>query len=218
MTELAQAIRHVPMPLHVDYLAVSDRGFPVPWFVAWVDGKPDFRVADERKLALAMRQRRCWICGHRLGRLGTSVVGPMCAINRISSEPQSHLSCARYAVQACPFLTQPRARRNEKNLPGDAVEPAGAAILTNPGVSVLWSSLRASKPFEPPGGGVLFNLGSLHAIEWWARGRPATRAQCEAALEAGLPALRKLANDEGREASVEFAQATLRVLALLPPE
>jgi len=39
-----------------------------PWFVGVVDGKRDFRVADQVKRVLAVKKRLCWICGDKLGR------------------------------------------------------------------------------------------------------------------------------------------------------
>jgi hypothetical protein len=37
------------MPESVGRLPVDHRGYPVPWFVAWIDGKPEFRCADGEK-------------------------------------------------------------------------------------------------------------------------------------------------------------------------
>ena len=38
-----------PMPSRIAALPVDERGYPVPWFVAWIDGKPEFRCADPAK-------------------------------------------------------------------------------------------------------------------------------------------------------------------------
>ena len=54
-----QPARIARLPVH--------KGYPVPWFVAWIDGVPDFRVADGRKLWEAVRHSRCWVCGDKLG-------------------------------------------------------------------------------------------------------------------------------------------------------
>jgi hypothetical protein len=53
------------------------RKVPVPWFVAWIDGKPEFRVADSSKLRIAIRDRKCWVCGQRLDNRATYVIGPV---------------------------------------------------------------------------------------------------------------------------------------------
>ena len=97
----------------------------------------------------------------------------MCAVNRVSSEPPAHPACARYAVQACPFLANPRMRRNENDLPDERIDAAGVHFARNPGVTVLWSSLYASRPFDVLIGepGVLFELGAPERVEWWTPGR-----------------------------------------------
>ncbi len=123
-----------PLPLRITTLPVDERGFPVPRFVAWIDGKPDFRVVDPRQRARAVRLNRCWICGEAFGAHKAFVVGPMCVVNRVSSEPPSHRECAVFAAQACPFLTLPRARRRDANLPATG-EPPGVMLTRNPGVT-----------------------------------------------------------------------------------
>ena len=82
------------MPPRIKSLPMDERRFPIPWFVQWFEdgvpgtwgvGKPDFRVVDSRKREIATVQKRCWICGGILGWHMGFVIGPMCAINRVSS-------------------------------------------------------------------------------------------------------------------------------------
>lgn len=181
-------------PARLTGLPIDDRGFPVPWFVAWIDGKPDHRVMDGAKLRLAVHSGRCWMCGEPLGRWRTSAIGPMCAITRTISEPPSHLECLRYAACACPFLTRPHAHRRAAGMPEDAVDGAGVPIHRNPGVIALWTSAQPPRPYRvAPGdglnGGVLFELGEPQAVEWWAEGRPATQWEIVESIRSGLPLL-----------------------------
>jgi hypothetical protein len=219
---LNASIRDIPRPPGVDQLPADERGFPVPWFVdCGPDGdKPDHRVVDGRKFYRAVKERRCWVCGGPLGRVKASVIGPMCAVNRITSEPPCHPACARYAVKACPFLSRPRARRNEKSLPEDRREAAGIALDRNPGVGVVWESLAPSKPFNPMAGvqGTLFELGDPHRVTWWREGQPATRVEVTASILEGLPALYRIALAEGQEAVTALDEMVPRVLVLLPAE
>jgi hypothetical protein len=218
MSELAAAIRNIPLPTAMARLPLQ-RGFPVPWFVAKVGDEYDFRVVAGGKLAQAVKRHLCWLCGQPIGRLRASVIGPMCAVTRVTSEPPCHPLCAHYAVRACPFLANPRARRNDvKALPEERQEGAGLPIDRNPGVAVIWQSLADGKPFQPPLGnpGILFDLPRPHRVEWWAHGREATREECETSLASGLPALAKVAAQDGREALMELAAQLHRARQLLP--
>jgi hypothetical protein len=46
MKQLNKRIAHLEMPDRFKGLQISDEGYPIPYFVGWVDGKPDFRLAD----------------------------------------------------------------------------------------------------------------------------------------------------------------------------
>jgi hypothetical protein len=207
-------VAKLTVPPRLRALPVDERGYPVPKFVAWVDGKPDFRVVDNRYRVKATRQRLCWLCGGILGRHLAFVIGPMCAVNRISSEPPSHLECARFSVQACPFLTQPKRVRDKRDLPEDHEKPAGFMIERNPGVSLIWvtSQYRLMKE----GGGVLFQIGEPTSTEWWTRGRTATREEVMESMATGLPALRDMATEEGPAAVQALEKQIARGLALVP--
>src|SRR5258706_13105104 len=67
-----------------------ERGYPIPFFVAYVNGKPDFRIADDEKRVRSVKERLCWICGEKLGRYLAFTIVPMCAITRPSAEPPMH--------------------------------------------------------------------------------------------------------------------------------
>jgi hypothetical protein len=193
------------VPRRMRQLPIDDRGYPVPAFAAWIDGKPDFRVADSRFLIEAHKRRLCWLCGDRLGVYLSFVIGPMCAINRTISEPPSHLECARFAAQACPFLVLPRAHRRDANLPEDVREPGGEGLKRNPGCCCIWTT-RSYTPFRPHRGhpGVLFQLGEPTGLEWYAEGREATREEVLASVDSGLPLLRPMAVEDGPEAVAEL--------------
>jgi hypothetical protein len=195
------------------------RGYPVPFFVAWVDGVADFRVIDAAKWVRAVKERRCWLCGEPLGAYLAFVIGPMCAVNRVSSEPPSHRECAEYAVRVCPFLTQPAFARREAHLPAGYQEPAGIGLKRNPGVALLWvtksfEQMRVATSREPKG--VLFQVGPPVALTWWTEGREATRDEILASIDGGLPALREMATAEGPHAVRELESAVSVALQLVP--
>jgi hypothetical protein len=198
---LNERIKSIAIPPRMRKLPIEERGYPVPWFVAWPNGKADFRVVDPGKLHRAVRNRLCWLCGERLGRHLVFLIGPMCAVNRVSSEPPCHRDCAEYAVKACPFLSQPRMRRNTKDMPEDRVEPAGFMIDRNPGVSLLWVT-DSYQTFRASAGnsGLLFHLGPPIEVVAFSQGQAATRTQVRDSIYAGLPALQHAAEMQGPEA------------------
>jgi hypothetical protein len=213
-SQLNQRIGHLQLPDRMRKLEVSDEGFPVPWFVGWVDGKPDFRTMDGEKMAIAVRHKRCWMCGEPLGKFLTFAIGPMCVVNRNIAEPPSHLGCLEYSVRACPFLSQPRMRRNEKDLP-EGGHIAGTGIMRNPGVIALWTTLKY-RPYCVPNGGVLFEIGEPEHVEFYAEGRKATGEEIVYSMASGLPLLMKIAEEESPDAVAELQRLYDRALQLVP--
>jgi hypothetical protein len=174
-------------------LPLDERGYPVPWFVAFIKGKPDFRVMDPVKYKRAISEQRCWVCGAHLGVWKVFTIGPMCAINRTTSEPPSHLDCARWSARNCPFLSRPHMVRRENDMP-EGIEGCigGMMIKRNPGVTLLWVT-KSFETWRDPKGGPLIEVGPPESLEWWAEGKHATREQVEHSIETGLPALREIA-------------------------
>jgi hypothetical protein len=213
------------IPPRVARLPRDSRGFPVPWFVQWFEngepawpgvGTPDFRVIDTRRFAAALKQALCWVCGEYMGRHRVFIIGPMCVVNRVTSEPPNHRDCAEFAVKACPFLTQPRMRRNAKDLP-EGGEVAGFHIDRNPGASCLYET-SDYKPFRTPAGGdgILFRLGNPARVDWFANGRTATHDEVLQSIESGYPLLEKMAQHDGAQAVAELSAQRDRAMKLLP--
>jgi hypothetical protein len=193
-------------PPQIRALDLDPRGYPIPWFVGTnpATGERDFRIIHADQVERAVRQRCCWICGRKLGEFVTFAVGPMCAVNRVSLEPPSHLDCARFAVRACPFLTNPQARRDPRGLDVDklAEETPGNMILRNPGVTLLWRCRRFGRTAER-----LFTLGAPVSLEWHSEGRSASRAEILASIASGLPLL---AEQCDRDLDPEASRAELK--------
>jgi hypothetical protein len=218
------------MPASIRRLPVA-RGYPIPFFVDVVNGEPDFRIANPRKLRACIQDARCWVCGEPLhrSRVGFKstlafAIGPMCAINRISSEPPSHVDCAEWSVRNCPFLARPHMRRREDELTAEArtYDQRGTPILRNPGVVLVWYTDRYEIVATPAG--PLFSVGPLtRPPTWWAEARPATRAEILHSIDTGLPALRAACEQEGTPARRAGALAALErevtiALRLVPRE
>ena len=207
----------VEMPSRVARLRRDRLGRPVPWFVADVDGEPDFRIMDGRALALAIKEHRCWVCGERMtGPTAAFVIGPMCAVNRVSAEPPSHRECAVYSARVCPFLTKPNKRRRESNMPEGATETSGGiSIRRNPGVALVWVS-RHWKAWEDGSGGILFDVGTSIRVLWFCEGREATREEVMESIDSGLPILQEMAQKDGPSAEAELARMVDVAMTLVP--
>lgn len=74
------------LPARMQSLPVNAGGYPVPYFVAWLDaqgkttrrgeGTPDFRCSTPGVVAQCHTLGLCWLCGERLGAFRAFVIGP----------------------------------------------------------------------------------------------------------------------------------------------
>lgn len=194
----------IPMPPTVAALPVDPvRKLPVPWFVPkGVDGRPNWLAGDGTKIATAITQRRCWVCGQRLGPVTEAVAfvgGPTLVFNGASAEPPNHEACAEFAVRACPHMVRPNAKRR---LTPDVIgtDPnysgAGQYLDHKPTVVcvVLVTAFHAARVDD----GIVFYLDSPGRVRWYAEGRPATRAEAAAGLDGSAEAALKAARSAAR--------------------
>lgn len=206
-----------PMIPRIAKLPVDERGYPVPFFVDYLDGKPEFRAMDGRKLVRCLKEKLCWVCGDPMGVNKSFLIGPMCAITRTTSEPSAHLDCAVWSARACPFLTKPQMVRREDDVSLKFNENvAGFMVRRNPGVMCIWNT-RSFTIFRSYAGGdgILFAVGDPDSVSWWREGRAATRQECLQSIESGLPLLLEKARDQKECAEIERAR-DLVINTLLP--
>lgn len=207
------------LPRRMKLLPLDERGYPVPWFVDYMDGKPEFRSMDGRKFIRAIKERRCWVCGEVLGTNLCFVAGPMCGINRTSSEPPSHSDCGHWSARNCPFLNNPHQVRREDDLMNNArltEESAGMAICRDPGVTMLWVT-RSYEVFNDGKDKPLIIMGEPTRVEWYCEGRSATREEVMHSIESGLPALEALAMQQAG-AIEHLERCKERFYKWLPPQ
>jgi hypothetical protein len=227
-TKYNKSVDVLNMPDRIRRLPVSPLGWPVPWFVTWFDrdgkpcedgeGIPDFRVVNPAKIMSAVKKSRSWVCGQQMSAVFKAfVIGPMCAINKVISEPPSHRDCAIYAARVCPFLANPAMRRNEKNMQPGLEEPAGFGLKRNPGAVCVWIT-KSFRPFSPVQGqpGVLFSLGTPVEVLWFAEGKRATRSQVMNSINSGFPALEKIAREQSAEAVAALKTQREMAMVLVP--
>ena len=162
-------------------------GFHVPYFVAWYRDKrhvderepgavPSFPTIDKDREALCRRRSYCWICGKKLGAFKAFVVGPLAALQRISSEPPSHRECAVYAVQVCPFMVGGHDMREDPIHEGqDVIEEMSPK---NEQLNVIWICRDYTlTPLDPSRGMFIYQMGDPVGVLVYHRGQPATLAQ-----------------------------------------
>jgi hypothetical protein len=220
-SQLNASIRDIPLPDNMNRLPVSAKGFPVPHFVARQTAPDwDFRVVNPQTVFDCVKQKRCWLCGQSLGTLFAFVTGPMCVVTKTSSEPPSHYSCAKYAAVACPFLANPRMKRNEADMPEGHTPPPGIAVMRNPGVTAVLLT-RKYTTFPAGDGGMLIQMGRPTRVEWYAERRAATRAEVLGSIESGLPALVEQCEQElpqnRNDAKRELARYLNEAMEFMPP-
>ncbi|GMW01488.1 MAG: hypothetical protein AMXMBFR84_26250 [Candidatus Hydrogenedentota bacterium] len=177
------------LPITMRRLPLDPRGYPIPWFVAIVDGKPDFRIADGNKLAEAIQpltrlpvqrthSKHCWICGNPVVSKPAFVIGPISCITGTTGEPPCHQACAEYAVRVCPHLAYAASRRREAHLPENAAPPpVEGGVKTNFEACLVWVS--RSYQIHRSGNGVIFRPGPPISLEMYTDGRLATAEEAQ---------------------------------------
>lgn len=202
-------------------LPVADNGYPVPWFTpAGADGRPNFLAASGGKVLTAVNQRRCWVCGGRLRAVTEPVAfvgGPLVVVNGVSGEPPSHRECAEFAVQACPHLARPNAKRRLDVAAADPQYAASPHLLPGrPEAVVIALVTRYSVERAGDHLNLLFFFSSDAEVQWWRHGKPATRAEAAAALDASVAAAAEVARTVYERAGL--AQRAAAAVRLLPAE
>ncbi len=212
------------MPARMRRLVVDARGYPVPYFVSWLDasgvptrrgeGTPDFRVVNPETIVKCHTDGLCWVCGQPLGSYKAFVIGPINAMSRMSSEPPSHDDCADFSARACPFLIHPKERRRDKHLPEVWHKPPGDVIQCDPRLAVVWTVKRYKLVLVE--GRAVFDIGTPEHVRWYTEGRLATRAEVLASIDSGMPALYEKAKPRGQAGADEVRRRYDACVPLIP--
>lgn len=105
------------IPKELAHLKIDSRGYPIPYFVSYIDGKPEFRFLRPERLEMIIARKVCHICGKKLP---TDYVyflsGPMGPQNKISTDAPMHRLCAEFSLRACPHLYFQKAERRDNDV------------------------------------------------------------------------------------------------------
>lgn len=206
----------LPIPSEMKTRPVDKRGFPVPWFVTRKDEAGfgwDFVNIDPKRFAQAIRMELCWVTGQPLGKFRSFVIGPMCVVNRVAADPPTKKSIAIWSAQVCPFLSRPLAQRSKNVDPEIVAAQRGIMIERNPGVCAIYTVKRDGYRLTRDG---LFRLYDPESVEWWSKGRLATRQEVKIAIDTGLPTLAEMAVAEGESAVRQLNKMHEDALKLMP--
>lgn len=102
-------------------------GLPVPYFVGWVGGRPDFRLLDAQRQGFCFAYAKCAICGSAGPTPKYLICGPIGLENRVHTEPAVHEACARYALLTCPYLSRADSARRQDYPAGSRYSHGGLA-------------------------------------------------------------------------------------------
>jgi hypothetical protein len=168
------------LPQRIAKLPRDHRGYPVPSFVRWINGKPDFVETNPDHWQRCVQHRVCWICGDPCKGLLSFVCGPSAAFTGMTTEPAAHAECAMFALRTCPFIMFPNRRRDLER--HDTAEQ-GLSVRTsrhNPGVWLLWVAKRFA--VRRIGNSAVIAPGKPRGFAWMREGRDATRSEVIDAL------------------------------------
>jgi hypothetical protein len=150
------------------------RGYPIPWTVKLdLDGRPDFRVIDVEKVALAVNLKRCAMCGQALGRHLAFIGGPVSFQTRLFTDMPMHKDCAMYAIQVCPWLAAPNMRYAEQlpQMSGAVTVVHTEEMVPERPARFFIATTKACRLVRTPGGAVVMQADPWEWHEWWRHGQ-----------------------------------------------
>lgn len=121
---------HIDIPKELAHLKIDKRGYPVPFFVSWINGDPEFRYLDKARIDMIIDNKVCHICGKKLHKdYCYFISGPLGYQNRISSDAGMHRVCAEFSLMACPHLYLQKAERRDNDELGKAIASAPSPVI-----------------------------------------------------------------------------------------
>jgi hypothetical protein len=162
-------IAAISIPKFLYHLPVY-RGFPVPFTVYYVDGKPDFRVNDAVKQRLCWNNTLCSVCGLKMQQGDFWFIGgPKSMQSGHFLDGPSHQRCAEFAINLCPYLNGTRTQYSDR--PIEKAKPD--TVLIHENVETVRPSkmgLRRARSYimrEKPTGGYFYEVQGWYGITRW---------------------------------------------------
>lgn len=130
---------NLEIPKELSHLKIDERGYPIPYFVSEINGKPEFRFIRSERIEMIIERKVCHICGKNLPTDYVYFIsGPMGLQNRISTDAAMHHVCAEFSLFACPHIyLQKSERRHTDELAKSAVDHHRGIIPEKPSTLYL---------------------------------------------------------------------------------
>ena len=156
-------MKSIEIPQFVSHLKIADNGYPIPFFVAYREGKPDFRLLDARKYKHCLEQGLCAICGKKnIKESLYFIAGPQGMANGISTDAPMHKVCAEYSLRVCPHLALEKAERREK----DVSHLSNPAMVKEKPPVIFLVRTKRFEIIRNPHGGVLLKYKPVSHTEY----------------------------------------------------
>ncbi len=120
------------IPKELSHLKIDSRGYPIPYFVSEINGKPEFRYIQPERQEMIIARKVCHICGKKLPDDSFYFIsGPIGFKNRISTDAAMHRVCAEFSLRACPHLYLQKSERRENDDVAKSAKANETAIITD---------------------------------------------------------------------------------------
>ena len=163
----------IHVPFRMALRPKDRRGLHVPFFqhipdTFEQDRKVDFRIKNPVNQYRAIERRLCGLCGQEILRTAFCYfIGTEQDVkHRVFADPPMHLSCAQYAMQVCPFLSNPNyivgSHDIEKTVP-----EANRTQGKRPDHMALYKTRTYCRALAHNGSGVYVQAGDPIEIVWF---------------------------------------------------
>lgn len=156
----------IPIPQFLNHLKLDHRGYPIPFFVAYVNGKPDFRMLCERKQHMCVDRKLCSICGKKLHEFYYFITGPMGLQSCTHSDPPMHKYCAEYSIDTCPHLHFQRAQVNDRGDVYKEIDAKNYARVKEKPNTLFLIKADKFKLLNMPGYGHVLQFRKVSAVKY----------------------------------------------------
>lgn len=173
----------IRFPPNIAALPRNEKGIPIPYFAAKIDGKRDLRFSDPKKQEACANKKVCWVCGKPLDFFAYFVGGEKSAASLFFSDGPMHKECAEFSLTYCPFLATPQLGYSGRNVPANVAHPTHAVTERSPRQSLTCARRWKAMRMKNRQGEIYFKVTELETQQFWKNGMPEYRPLFQAPEE-----------------------------------